>query len=100
MTDIKHEIVDGKLVIHLNGRIDTSNAQETEEKINSIVKSNPDKEIVLDGENLKYISSAGLRIVLKLRKTHGTLSLIKLNPDVYEVFEFVGFTDMMTIEKA
>ena len=100
MIEIKNAVVDGKLVVYLNGRIDTSNAQEVEAKIDSIVKENPGKELVLDGENLKYISSAGLRVVLKLRKTLGSLSVIKLIPDVYEVFELVGFTDLMTIQQA
>jgi uncharacterized protein (TIGR02172 family) len=55
---------------------------------------------VVDADNLEYISSAGLRVVLKLRKEEPKLAIINVAPDVYEVFDMTGFTDMVTVEKA
>lgn len=86
--------------IALEGRIDASNAAQAEEKIFSIKNENPGKHTVVDADNLEYISSAGLRVILKLRKEEPKLAIINVAPDVYEVFDMTGFTDMVTVEKA
>ena len=88
------------LYIALEGRIDASNAAQAEEKIFSIKNENPDKHTVVDADGLEYISSAGLRVILKLRKEEPKLAIINVAPDVYEVFDMTGFTDMVTVEKA
>ena len=88
------------LYIDIEGRIDASNAAEVEAKIFSIKKENPGKHTVLDADKLEYISSAGLRVILKLRKDEPKLAIINVSSDVYEVFDMTGFTDMVTVEKA
>ena len=88
------------LYIALEGRIDASNAAAAEEKIFSIKKDNQGKHTVIDADNLEYISSAGLRVVLKLRKEEPKLAIINVSPDVYDIFDMTGFTDMVTVEKA
>ena len=84
------------LYIALEGRIDASNSAEAEKKIFEIKAANPDKHVVLDADYLEYISSAGLRVVLKLRKECPKLAIINVSPDVYEIFDMTGFTDMVT----
>ena len=88
------------LYIALEGRIDASNAMAAEEQIFAIKKDNADKHIVVDADKLEYVSSAGLRVILKLRKEEPKLAIINVAPDVYEVFDMTGFTDMVTVEKA
>ena len=88
------------LYIAIEGRIDASNAAQAEEKIFAIKNDNPGKHTVLDADNLEYISSAGLRVILRLRKEEPKLAIINVAPDVYEVFDMTGFTDMVTVEKA
>ena len=88
------------LYIALEGRIDASNASEAEAKIFAIKNDNPGKHIVVDADKLEYISSAGLRVILRLRKEEPQLAIINVAADVYEVFDMTGFTDMVTIEKA
>ena len=88
------------LYIALEGRIDASNAPQAEEKIFAIKNDNPGKHTVVDADNLEYISSAGLRVILRLRKEEPKLAIINVAPDVYEVFDMTGFTDMVTVEKA
>ena len=88
------------LYIAVEGRIDASNAAEAEEKIFGIKNDNPGKHTVLDADKLEYISSAGLRVILRLRKEEPKLAIINVAPDVYEVFDMTGFTDMVTVEKA
>lgn len=87
------------LYINLKGRIDASNASEVEKEINEIRSSNQGMHTVLDADKLEYISSAGLRIMLRLRKEEPKLAIINVSPDVYTVFEMTGFTEMITIEK-
>ena len=88
------------LYIALEGRIDASNAMAAEEQIFAIKKDNADKHIVLDADKLEYVSSAGLRVILKLRKEAPKLAIINVAADVYEVLDMTGFTDMVTVEKA
>lgn len=87
------------LYISLDGRIDASNASDVENGINEIRKENAGLHTVLDADTLEYISSAGLRIMLRLRKEEPGLAIINVSPDVYSVFEMTGFIEMMTIEK-
>ena len=88
------------LYIAVEGRIDASNAAEAEEKIFSIKNEHPGKHTVVDADRLEYISSAGLRVVLRLRNEETKLAIINVSSDVYEVFDMTGFTDMVTVEKA
>ena len=87
------------LYISLQGRIDASNSADVEAKIHEIRSANPDKHTVLDADALEYISSAGLRIMLRLRKEEPKLAIINVSPEVYGIFEMTGFTEMITIEK-
>ena len=88
------------LYIAVEGRIDASNASEAEEKIFNIKNDNAGKHVVIDADKLEYISSAGLRVILRLRKEEPKLAIINVAADVYEVFDMTGFTDMVTVEKA
>ena len=66
--DITYRIDKDILYIAAEGRIDASNAAQAEEKIFDIKNANPDKHVVIDADKLEYISSAGLRVILKLRR--------------------------------
>ena len=88
------------LYIAVSGRVDASNAPAAEEEIFRIKNENAGKHTVIDADNLEYISSAGLRVVLKLRKEEPKLAIINVSPEVYEIFDMTGFADMITIEKA
>ena len=97
---MKHKLENGTLTFYLDGRIDSNNAQATENEINDIRAANPHNALVFDAEKLEYISSAGLRIVLRAKKAVNDTKIINVCPDVYEIFDMTGFTEMMTIEKA
>ena len=98
--DVNYRIDKEILYISIEGRIDASNAAEAEEKIFCIKNENPEKHVVVDADKLEYISSAGLRVILRLRKEEPKLAIINVASDVYEVFDMTGFTDMVTVEKA
>ena len=58
------------------------------------------QEIILDAADLEYISSAGLRVILRLKKSCPALKIVNVNSEVYEILDMTGFTEMMTVEKA
>ncbi len=92
--------ISDKSVIIVSGRIDSITASELEEVLEEVIPNTND--LVLDFENLEYISSAGLRVVLKAQKEmspKGTLTLVHVPKAVEEVFEITGFVDFLTIEK-
>ena len=98
--NVTHRIDKSILYIAIEGRIDASNAALAEEKIFEIKKENEDKHTVIDADNLEYISSAGLRVILKLRKEEPKIAIINVAPEVYDILDMTGFTDMITVEKA
>lgn len=90
----------GQLTIFLEGRVDSSNASAVEAELQSMIAGNPATSLVLDAEKLEYISSAGLRIVLRLRKQYEDMKVINASAEVYDIFDMTGFTEMLTVEKA
>ncbi len=94
------KIDNGILTLILEGRVDSSNATEVGEQLDALLAADPHEAVILDIENLEYISSAGLRVVLRLRKLEPSLKVINASSEVYEIFEMTGFTEMLTIEKA
>ncbi|MBR0189961.1 MAG: anti-sigma factor antagonist [Clostridia bacterium] len=90
----------GKLIVFLSGRIDSSNADAVEKEITALRDANSYDALVLDADNLEYISSAGLRVVLRLKKAEASFSVINASSDVYEIFDMTGFTEIIDIKKA
>ena len=81
------------------GRLDTTTAPELEATIDGCIAEI--KELVLDCSELEYVSSAGLRVILKAQKlmnAQGTMKLTHVNEAIMEVFDITGFADILTIE--
>lgn len=99
---IKTEINNSKLFISLSGRLDTITSPQLEEEINSISLDKIEI-IILDVKELEYISSAGLRLVLKVHKKMtaqgGKLKLINVNDMIMDIFDMTGMSDFLDIEK-
>lgn len=85
--------------IILSGRIDSANAPEIEKQIFDGLNGECEK-ITIDAESLEYISSAGLRVILKLRKECDSIEITGVSPEVYEILEMTGFTEMIKVQKA
>ena len=86
--------------IPLSGRIDSNNAAKTEQNLLTAIANRQGCPIVLDASALSYISSAGLRVLLRIKKNHPDLTLTDVSSDVYEILEMTGFTEILNIEKA
>ena len=89
----------GILTVRLTGRVDSSNAEAFESALTACRTENPHTSIILDADELEYVSSAGLRVVLRTRKAEPTLKIVNVSSEVYEIFEMTGFTEMLPIEK-
>ena len=90
----------GKAVVNLTGRITSANASSVEQEISAAIGDYAGKALTLDLGELEYISSAGLRVLLRLRKRFAGMEMVNVSSDVYEIFEMTGFTEMMPISKA
>ena len=90
----------GTLVIFLTGRIDSNSAEPAEKELNALRAEAPEADLVLDAEKLEYISSAGLRVVLRLRKANPTMRIINVTDEIYDIFEMTGFSEIIPVERA
>ena len=83
----------------VSGRLDTQTAPELEAELDRILVGL--KELTFDMTNLEYVSSAGLRVILKAQKAmnaQGSMKLTGVNDSIMEVFDITGFLDILTIE--
>lgn len=88
-----------KVTICFDERIDTVNAPQVEKELFDIIGRYLDQTFVFDAKNLTYISSAGLRILLRVaKKTKTRVRIYNVQSLVYETFEVTGFVDLLDIE--
>ena len=88
-----------QVYVELAGRVNSANATEVEAQLKEVVEAAGGSEVVVDASELEYISSAGLRVLLKLRRRQGRLKIVEANPEVYEIFDVTGFTELLDVEK-
>lgn len=88
------------LSINISGRIDSENAPKVEREILEITSANAFKSIVMDFDGLEAISSAGLRIMLLLKKKYDDFKIINASGAVYDVFDITGFSSIINIKRA
>ena len=92
-----NEVVSG----HISGRLDTTTAPVAKEKLDQDINQNC-KKIILDLQDLEYISSAGLRILLmwtkKMNERQGEMVVKNINENIMEVLEVTGFDEILHIQ--
>ena len=96
---IEKKFNEDEVVLVVSGRLDTQTAPELEAELDSVLAGL--KELTFDMTNLEYVSSAGLRVILKAQKamnTQGSMKLTGVNDSIMEVFDITGFLDILTIE--
>ena len=96
---IEKKINNDAVTLIVSGRLDTQTAPELEKELDSILSDL--KELTFDMTNLEYVSSAGLRVILKAQKAmnaQGSMKLTGVNDSIMEVFDITGFLDILTIE--
>ena len=90
---------DGVLRIGIEGRVDSNTAPGIETDINEILAANAFDALILDFCDLVYISSAGIRVILRLLKAYGDLKIENTSSEVYEILEMTGITTLLPISK-
>ena len=96
---IEKKINNDAVTLAVSGRLDTQTAPELEKELDAILSNV--KELTFDMTNLEYVSSAGLRVILKAQKAmnmQGSMKLTGVNDSIMEVFDITGFLDILTIE--
>lgn len=97
--ELNFESSNSAAVIGITGRLDTVTAPELEEYINS--RLGGVETLTIDCAGLEYISSAGLRVLLRAEKKMsacGQMKLKNVSPIIMEIFEITGFNEILTIE--
>lgn len=97
---LNYNVENDVLTIGLEGHIDSLNASDVEDSIRAIRKDREKLPVVLDCAGLEYISSAGLRVILRLLQESEGTKMVNVSGEVYEVLEMTGFTEMMPVSKA
>ena len=90
----------GKLVIAPEGSITSANAPEVENRVLELLENHPCQSLEIDCDRLAYSSSAGLRIILRLKKKVDDTVLTNVHPELYDILDMTGFTEMMSVQKA
>ena len=96
---IERKINGESATLIVSGRLDTQTAPELEAELDAVLSGL--KELTFDMTNLEYVSSAGLRVILKAQKAmnaQGSMKLTGVNDSIMEVFDITGFLDILTIE--
>ena len=95
------EKTENVLTVKVRGHLDVVNASELEAYIQPELGSV--SQIVMDLEEVEYVSSAGLRVLLaaqqKMESKGGGMTLIHVSPVIREIFEMTGFLDMVALEE-
>lgn len=100
MKNFLYNFSNDALTVYVEGSIDSTNYTEVEDAILEIIADNAIPSLVLDFSKVNYVSSAGLRIVLKLMRKHPHLRIINVSNEVYDIFDMTGFSKMISVEKA
>ncbi len=99
MSELRRIFEDGTLTVFFEGQIDSANSAAAGAALDAAVAEYSPGRLVIDCVKLRYISSSGLRIILKAKKAIPDTAVINVQPEVYEIFELTGFTEMMEIKK-
>ena len=97
--ELKKEAKGSSLTISLDGRLDTTTAPQLEAEITGKLDGVTD--LTIDMAKLVYVSSAGLRVLLKAQKLmnkQGKMTVKNANQEIKEIFEVTGFDELLNIE--
>ncbi len=96
---MKNKIENEILTIYLEGEVNSYNAEDIENEIESIFSKGGFKGVRLDLNDLTYISSAGLRIIVRIKQQFDDTKLLNVPSGVFDILEMVGFLNLMEIQR-
>ena len=95
---MKNTLENGKLTIYLEGELNSANAETVEKEIDALLGNNNFTALILDMEKLRYMSSAGIRIVIRIKQQHDNLQITNVPKDVHDIFKMVGLLGLLNID--
>ena len=96
---MKSQLENNVLRLYLEGELNSYNADEKEKEINDEIHNKSFSTLVLNFSNLQYVSSAGLRIILKLKQKYDDTRIEEASLEVYDVLSMTGFVNIMKVSK-
>ena len=103
---MRFKTVNSNVTFYVSGRIDGNNAAEIEKELHTVMDgiAPASEKVIIDMEDLDYISSAGLRVLLKLRKRadiiNKNVEVVNVNDAVYDIMEMTGFNEILSVQRA
>lgn len=97
---MKYTLDENTLTLQPEGRIDSVSSEVFRREMMALCAEYPRGRVVMDAENMRYISSSGLRVILEMRRKYPSFCIKNASREVYEVMEYSGFTEIIPIEKA
>ena len=95
---VRYETDGKKLTAFLEGKVNAANAADVEKEL--LEQAAGKEEVILDYGKLNYISSAGIRTLVRLKQMVGKVSIINVAPDIYEVLDNTGITNIIKVKRA
>lgn len=99
--DVTIKKEENRTLVVLNGRLDTTNADKFQQDIAPLMAGEAPN-IEVDCTDMEYTSSQGLRMFLMLQKSvtarKGSLVMLNMKPQVKEVFDITGFSNIIKIQ--
>ena len=97
---MKIDLESDKIVVYLEGKIDSANTGAIDKELNALMDKNPGLPLVIDASALQYISSAGLRVLIQLyNRQEQKLEVQNASPEVYEIFEMTSFNKIFNVSR-
>ena len=97
---MRFNLSDGSLTLYFEGELNSYNSDNVEKEVEDIVSKSNFQTLYLDFSDLTYISSAGLRIILKIKQKYEDTHVIEVSLEVYDILSMTGFTNIMDVRKA
>ena len=97
---MKTEKNDKVIVVYPSGRIDSNNARSFLEELKTSTEDRGERAVEINMEDVEYISSAGLRVFLQLKKEGVEFRITEVSLNLYETFSLTGFTEILDVNKA
>ena len=98
--DMRTSLNDGVLTLYPEGYVDSKNAEEFSKETMAAMDAAPGASVVIDMDKLEYLSSAGLRMLMKvINRSEDTVKAVNVPQVIAEIFEITGFEDLMDVQK-
>lgn len=97
---MRFDLSNNVLTLYFVGELNSYNADDIDKEIEEVLSNKTIKTVNLDFSELRYISSAGLRIILKIKQKFDDTHVVEVALEVYDILNMTGFTNIMDVKKA